>query len=89
MLVGQKALTQAVPVIGAVTGAAINTAFTDHFQALARAHFTVRRLERRYGEHVVRTEFERLRKEQGEADEPSGPARSAKTPRTPERYLTT
>ncbi len=60
-VVGQKALGQAVPVIGALTGAAVNAAFTDHFQALARAHFTVRRLERRFGADLVRDAFERLR----------------------------
>lgn len=59
--VGQKAVTQAVPVIGAVTGAAVNAAFTDHFQAIARAHFTVRRLERRYGTGPVRALFEELK----------------------------
>ncbi len=63
VVVGQKAMTQAVPVIGAVTGAAVNMAFTDHFQSLARAHFTVRRLERIYGEEPVRAAFERLRQE--------------------------
>ena len=62
-VVGQKALSQAVPVIGALTGAAVNAAFTDHFQALARAHFAVRRLERSYGSDVVRDAFERLRAE--------------------------
>lgn len=59
--VGQKALTQAVPVIGAVTGAAINAAFTDHFQGIARGHFTVRRLERRYGAEPIRALFEELK----------------------------
>lgn len=59
--VGQKAVSQAVPVIGAVTGAAINAAFTDHFQAIARAHFTVRRLERRYGADPIRALFEELK----------------------------
>lgn len=61
VVVGQKAMTQAVPVIGAVTGAAVNAAFTDHFQSLARAHFAVRRLERRYGTDPVRTLFETFR----------------------------
>lgn len=60
-VVGQKALGQAVPVIGALTGAAVNAAFTDHFQALAEAHFTVRRLERRFGPDLVRVTFEQLR----------------------------
>jgi len=51
---------QSVPFIGAASGAAINYAFVDHFQTLARGHFTVRRLERIYGIVVVRAEFERL-----------------------------
>lgn len=59
-VVGQKALGQAVPIIGALTGAAVNAAFTDHFQALAHAHFTVRRLERIYGSELIRDAFERL-----------------------------
>jgi hypothetical protein len=32
----------------------------EHFQGVARGHFTVRRLERVYGKDVVRTEYERL-----------------------------
>ena len=72
VVVGQKAMTQAVPVIGAVTGAAVNAAFTDHFQALAQAHFTVRRLERRYGEGVVRALFEEFRQSL-RAEAQSGP----------------
>lgn len=59
--VGQKAMTQAVPVLGAVTGAAINAAFTDHFQAIARGHFTVRRLERRYGMGPIQALFDELK----------------------------
>jgi hypothetical protein len=58
--VSQKALAQAVPVVGAVAGAAINAAFAEHFQALARAHFTVRRFERRYGADLVRREYQSL-----------------------------
>ncbi|GJD47976.1 hypothetical protein OPKNFCMD_0689 [Methylobacterium crusticola] len=57
-VVSQKLAAQAVPVIGALGGAAVNTAFMDHFQAIARAHFTVRRLERRYGRAVVREAYE-------------------------------
>ena len=58
--VSQKVAAQAVPVIGAVTGAAINAAFAEHFQALARAHFQVRRLERSYGPELVRAEYEAI-----------------------------
>lgn len=58
--VSQKAAAQAVPVIGAVSGAAINLAFTEHFQALAKGHFTVRRLERTYSPDLVRQEYQRI-----------------------------
>jgi len=36
----------------------VNYAFIDHFQTVARAHFTIRRLERSYGKDVVRSEYE-------------------------------
>jgi hypothetical protein len=52
--VSEKVAAQAVPVLGAVGGAAINVVFIDHFQSMARAHFTIRRLERVYGEAAVR-----------------------------------
>ena len=63
VVVTQKLAAQAVPVIGAIGGAAVNYAFIDHFQGLARAHFTVRRLERSYGKDAVRVAYERLRRE--------------------------
>ncbi|MBV2264974.1 MAG: EcsC family protein, partial [Thauera sp.] len=49
----QKAAGMLVPGIGAAAGATINLMFMDHFQAVSRGHFTVRRLERRYGEDAV------------------------------------
>jgi hypothetical protein len=51
--VSQKAAASAVPVIGAAGGAFINSIFMDHFQNMARGHFIVRGLERRYGVEVV------------------------------------
>ena len=57
IVVSQKVAAQAVPVIGALGGAAVNTAFMDHFQGMARAHFTVRRLERAYGKESVRAAY--------------------------------
>lgn len=68
--VGQKAITQAVPVIGAVTGAAINAAFADHFQDVARAHFAVRRLERQHGRELIQRLFADLRAKTIEATPP-------------------
>ncbi len=49
IVVSEKAAAQAVPVVGAIGGAVINTLFIDHFQDMARGHFIVRRLERRHG----------------------------------------
>ena len=60
VVVTQKLAAQAVPVIGALGGAVVNYAFINHFQEIARAHFTVRRLERRYGKDAVRTAYNKL-----------------------------
>lgn len=55
--VSEKVVAQSVPVIGAAGGAAINLLFIDHFQNLARGHFTVRRLERQYGSDAVKNAY--------------------------------
>jgi len=51
--VGDKVAAQLVPAIGAAGGAAINLIFIEHFQGVAWGHFTVRRLERKYGVEAV------------------------------------
>jgi hypothetical protein len=56
----QKAAGMLVPGIGAAAGATINLMFMDHFQLVSRGHFTVRRLERRYGEAAVRAAWQTL-----------------------------
>lgn len=56
----EKAAAQAVPALGAAGGALINTLFIDHFQDMARGHFIIRRLDRRYGEDAVRAAYEGL-----------------------------
>jgi hypothetical protein len=61
VVVSQKIAAQTVAVIGAVGGAAVNLAFIEHFQDVARGHFTVRRLERVYGAESVRAEYDRLK----------------------------
>ncbi|MBA9068333.1 hypothetical protein FHR71_002074 [Methylobacterium sp. RAS18] len=61
LVVTQKAAAQALPVVGALGGAAVNIAFMDHYQDLAHAHFTVRRLERTHGKDPVRSEYEQIR----------------------------
>src|SRR5437667_4894066 len=62
-VVSQKVTAQAVAVVGAVGGAALNLAFAEHFQDLARGHFPVRRLERVYGADAVRAQYERIKSE--------------------------
>jgi hypothetical protein len=62
--VSDRMLASAVPIIGAAGGASVNLIFIDHFQRMARGHFTVRRLERAYGSDTVREEYERIRPEQ-------------------------
>lgn len=59
--VSEKLVVQAAPLLGAAGGAAINAAFASHFQALARGHFIVRRLERKYDPETVKFEYLRLR----------------------------
>jgi hypothetical protein len=65
VVVTQKTAAQAIPVIGALGGAAVNYVFIDHFQSVARGHFTVRRLERQYGKDIVFAAYEQLRQGPG------------------------
>lgn len=55
--VGEKFAAQAIPVIGAAAGASVNLIFITHFQKMASAHFTLRRLERKYGLETVRASY--------------------------------
>ncbi|WP_040507341.1 EcsC family protein [Gluconobacter morbifer] len=48
----RKFALQMVPVAGALCGASLNAAFLAHYRAVARAHFTIRRLERTHGRAV-------------------------------------
>ena len=50
----RKFALQAVPVVGGISGAALNTAFLRHYRDAARAHFVIRRLERSFGAAAVR-----------------------------------
>jgi glycerate kinase len=56
--VSEKVAAQLIPVAGAAGGLALNVMFTSHFQRLAEGHFTVRRLERKYGTEFVREQYE-------------------------------
>jgi hypothetical protein len=57
IVVSEKAAAQAIPIIGAASGALINTLFIEHFQNMARGHFIVRRLEKIHGAEPVRLAY--------------------------------
>ena len=44
VVLGQKLAAQAVPVLGAVAGAATNYAYTSYYQDMAHIHFGLRKL---------------------------------------------
>ena len=60
IVVSNKALAQATPLLGAVAGAAINPTFTGYYQTMAHVHFRLRRLERDGDAEQVRACFERV-----------------------------
>jgi hypothetical protein len=61
IVLSEKILAQAVPVVGALAGGALNYVFMGYYQQMAEIHFTLRRLERKYGnEGGVRACFDNL-----------------------------
>jgi len=58
--VSEKVAAEAMPVLGAASGAAVNVLFTRHFQDMARGHFMIRRLERQHGQAAVQGAYEAL-----------------------------
>ncbi|MDB5315864.1 MAG: hypothetical protein JWO24_1708 [Rhodospirillales bacterium] len=58
--VALKLGAQAAPILGAAAGAAVNLAFLQHFRAIAKAHFTLRRLERNHGDAAVRAAYDAI-----------------------------
>jgi hypothetical protein len=57
----EKAVARAVPVLGAVAGCGLNFLFLNFYQQMARAHFTIRAVERASGsDDSIRACFEQL-----------------------------
>ena len=56
---GQKLAAQAVPVLGAVSGAAINAAFLRYYREIARIRFQLMRLSVQHGAEAVAVGFAR------------------------------
>lgn len=61
IVVTEKVAAQLVPIVGAAGGAVINTVFIDHFQNIARGHFTLLRLENTYGTELVQQKYRELK----------------------------
>jgi hypothetical protein len=59
VIASERFAASAIPILGAIGGATINLIFINHFQRVAQAHFT-RRLERRYGQALIRHHYEHL-----------------------------
>ncbi len=60
IVVTEEAAATAVPIVGAVSGGLINLLFLNHFQEMARGHFTIMRLETRYGTQLVQRTYKEL-----------------------------
>lgn len=58
--VSEKMAAQAMPALGSVGGASVNLLFIEHFQQMAKAHFTVRRLERLYGKELIERTYREI-----------------------------
>jgi len=54
---GQKLAAQAVPILGALTGAALNAAFLRYYREMARIRFQLMRLSVQHGGEVVMARF--------------------------------
>ena len=54
---GQKLAAQAVPILGAVTGAALNAAFLSYYREVARVRFGLLRLAEVHGAEAVLSAF--------------------------------
>jgi len=59
-VITDETAAKAVPVFGALAGGAVNLAFMQHFQQMARGHFVIKRLELKYGTETVRRVYEEV-----------------------------
>jgi hypothetical protein len=56
-VLGQKLAAQAVPVLGAISGAAMNAAFLSYYCEIARVRFALLNLAKVHGSEAVEAEF--------------------------------
>ncbi len=60
VVVSEQVAAKAVPIVGAAGGSLVNVLFMDHFQNMARGHFIVKRLEKKYGIEVIHEAYESI-----------------------------
>ena len=60
VVVSEQVAAKALPIVGAAGGSLVNVLFMDHFQSMARGHFIVRRLEKKYGADLVREVYQSI-----------------------------
>ena len=63
IVVSEKVLAQAAPILGAAAGATINPIFVGYYQQMAHVHFRLRRLEARNDQDQLRACFDRVMKQ--------------------------
>lgn len=57
VVMGQKLAAQAVPVLGAISGATLNAAYLSYYREIARVRFGLLRLTETHGAELVQEEF--------------------------------
>lgn len=60
IVITEKTAAQVVPIIGAFAGATLNIMFTDYYQDMARGHFIIKRLEKKYGSEFIKSEYMKI-----------------------------
>jgi hypothetical protein len=64
VVISEHVAVKMVPIAGAISGAGLNFIFMKHFQDVARGHFIVRALERKYGIDLIKDEYRKLADEE-------------------------
>lgn len=60
IVITEKTAAQVVPIIGAFARATLNIMFTDYYQDMARGHFIIKRLEKKYGSELIKSEYMKI-----------------------------
>ncbi len=60
IVISEEAAAKAIPIAGALSGGAINYLFMNHFQGMARGHFILKRLEKKYSMKLVENKYKEL-----------------------------